>query len=95
MERHAAGEGAGWGCSPPSGGGVSGAPPPKFFENLHAFWPILAYYRPHFLCPDICNFLLPSMVSMVKSSAGKTLSLKKSLIRGMAEFENEQVQFNP
>ena len=41
--------------------GTCEGPAPENLEKLHAFWCNLTYYRPHFLCPDICYFLLPSM----------------------------------
>ena len=61
-----------WEGSPTPAGGVWG-PPTENFENLHVFWCNLAHSRPHFLCPDICYFLLPS-VYHVKLSAGKEVN---------------------
>ena len=66
---------------PPPAGGCRG-PPPENFEKLHGFWCNLSHSRPHFLCPDIYCFLLPSMVSC------KIVSWKDSFIKEVPDTRN-------
>ena len=74
-------------------GGYGGPPP----ENLKtcmlsgAIWHILGLI---FSALTFAIFCFHQWYH-VKLSAGKALLLKKSLIQGMAELENEPVQFNP
>ena len=80
------------GCPSPARG--SGGPPPENLKSCMLFgaiWHILGLI---FSALTFAIFCFHTWYH-VKLSAGKTLLLKKSLIQGMAELENKQVQFNP
>ena len=87
-----AGEGAGRGVPVQLGG--AGGPPQenlKIYMLSGAIWHFLGLF---FSVLTFAIFCFHQWYH-VKLLAGKMLLLKKSLIQGIAELENEQVQLNP